>query len=68
MVSREEGIVIEYDGYCGKIKTLTHEYILLKKNIKNNEKLMVGDAVSFLGERIVSIEKNNYIATFVEKI
>jgi len=68
MVSKEEGIVIEYDGYSGKIKTLEQEFLLLKKNIKNNEELNIGDAVSFLGERLSLIDEDGYIATFVEKI
>lgn len=68
MLSREEGVVVEYDGYLGKIRTIDKEYLLQKENIKPNQEIKVGDTVKFLGEEIVLIEDVGYIATFVEKI
>lgn len=68
MLNKEEGIIIEYDGYIGKIKTVDKEYLLQKKNIKNNQELKVGDTVSFLGEEVLLIDGIGYIATFVDVI
>lgn len=68
MVSREEGIVIEYDGFVGKIKTMDKEYLLQKRNIKANKEIKVGDTVTFLGEEVNLIEGVGYIATFVDII
>lgn len=68
MVNREEGIVIEYDGYVGKIKTMDKEYLLQKRNIKANKEIKVGDMVTFLGEEVSLIDGVSYIATFVDVI
>lgn len=68
MVNREEGIVIEYDGYVGKIKTVDKEYIFQNKNIKDNKKIKVGDIVSFIGEEIILINNIGYVATFIDVI
>lgn len=68
MVNRDEGIVVDYDGYIGTIKSINMEYVLLKQNIKNNQEINIGDTVAFLGEEINLIDEVKYIATFVEKI
>lgn len=65
---KEQGIVIDYDGYTGTIKNdVGKDYLLLKKEIVDNQELNIGDKVSFVPDEFATIEYNKNIARFVKK-
>lgn len=64
-----EGIVIKYNGASGIIKgNNNRDYVFTKNNIKNNIELNTNDKVLFLPEEYKTIEVNEFIATFIEKL
>ena len=61
------GIVKEYDGYCGTIiNEQKQEYLLLKKEIMEDVELHVNDAVSFVGEEVPATTEDRKVARFVK--
>ena len=62
-MKEEIGIVDRYNGYAGRIKANDKEYILLDKDIINNENIKPNDEVNFIPE----IKNDVYIARFVRK-
>lgn len=65
---KKKGIVLEYDGYYGKILSDGNEYVVLKKDIINFELLNVNDEVTFIAEKVVLTNEERLIARFVSKI
>ena len=62
-MKEEVGVVDKYNGYTGKIKTDNKEFLLLDKEIVNNEKIIENDEVKFIPEKVNDIN----IARFVRK-
>ena len=61
------GIVKEYDGYCGMITNeQNQEYLLLKKEIMNGIELQVNDEVSFIPEEVPTTTEDRKVARFVK--
>ena len=66
---KEVGVVIDYNGYNGIIKTENGEqFLLLKEEIVNNEELKKLDYVNFVKEIYNDPEYTQNIARFVRKI
>lgn len=66
---KENGIVKEYDGYCGTIvNELKEEYLLLKKELMEEVELKVNDKVSFIPEKVETLTKDRNVATFVKPL
>ena len=66
---KENGIVKEYDGYCGIIvNELKEEYLLLKKELMEEVELKVNDMVSFVPEKVETLTKDRNVATFVKPL
>ena len=64
---KKNGIVKEYDGYCGTIiDEKKEEYLLLKKEITNNIELKVNDEVDFIAEEVKAIQNDVKIARFIK--
>ena len=62
-MKEEMGIVDRYNGYTGRIKANEKEYLLLDKDIVNNEILKEKDEVNFIPE----VKNDIFIARFVRK-
>ena len=64
-----KGTIINYNQTSGIIKDKDNVcYIFTKNNIKNNTELKENDEVMFTPEKFQTIEVNENIATFIEKI
>lgn len=63
-----DGKVIKYNGNTGIIIDKdNNEYLIIKHNIKNNEKISINDDVIFIPEIFKTIEIEEKIATFIER-
>lgn len=63
-----EGTVKEYNGFNGKIiDNLGKDYLLLKEEIINNEKINKLDTVTFVPEKCKLYNDYKVIARFVKK-
>lgn len=63
------GIVKEYDGFYGKIVNLDgNEYILLNKEIMDNNDINKLDVVSFVPENYQKDDIKENMARFVKKM
>ena len=61
---QQVGQIIEFNGYGGKIKSNSQEYLLLNNNIVEKEmELKVGDEVEFIPETF----NETPIARFIKK-
>lgn len=64
-----KGTIIKYNQASGIIKDKDNvSYIFTKNNIKNNTELKENDEVMFKPEKFQTVEVNENIATFIEKI
>ena len=64
---KKQGIVIEYDGYTGKIKDVNGiDYLLLKKEVIDNVK--INDEVIFNSEKVYTTYEDRNVARFVKKL
>ncbi len=63
------GQIIQYDGYTGEIITSNEErYLLLSKEIMDEEILKEGDYVTFRGELYETPDLSMPVARFVKKV
>lgn len=66
---KELGRVIEYNGHYGRIINQDgKEYILLDKDIMDNNIIQTNDDVSYVPEKYVDSDIDENIARFVKKI
>ena len=64
-----EGKVIKYNGNTGIIIDKdNNEYLILKHNIKNDEDITIDDKVIFVPEIFKTIDMEEKVAMFIEKL
>lgn len=68
-MNHKEGKVTEYNCNTGIIIDRdNNEYLIIKNNIKDDDNLTIGDDVIFIPEIFKTIEIEERIATFIQKI
>ena len=66
---KEEGIVIEYNGFIGKIRNMEgKEYLLLKKDIEDEKIVSINDKVTFTPDLFQTDEYRENVARFIRKL
>ena len=62
-MKQEEGVVLAFNGYSGKIMSNNTQYVLTDNNISNKEKIKETDLVTFIPE----INNGINMARFVKR-